>query len=104
MSYDRELLTSATVNSQPVPKTEWKQTNGQTDGDDCITSRINAVGNDENKSLTVEVERDDASVGGVVLDLVRWIEVLDVGVHLSVSPDRRHHLVAYRMVSALHRC
>ena len=25
-------------NSQLVPKTEWKQTDGQTDGDDCITS------------------------------------------------------------------
>ena len=36
------------VNSQSVPKTEWKQTDGQTDklagGGDCITCRINAVG------------------------------------------------------------
>ena len=30
------------VNGQSVPKTEWKQTNGQTDGGDCIASLGNA--------------------------------------------------------------
>ena len=33
------------VHDQSVPKTEWKQTDGQTDGVDCITSLANAVGN-----------------------------------------------------------
>ena len=33
------------VNGQSVPKIEWKQTDGQTDGDDRITSLANAVGN-----------------------------------------------------------
>ena len=32
------------VNGQSVPKVEWKQTDGQTDGGDCITSHANAVG------------------------------------------------------------
>ena len=31
------------VNEQSVPKIEWKQTDGQTDGGDCITSLANAV-------------------------------------------------------------
>ena len=32
------------VNGHPlVPKIEWKQTDGQTDGGDCITSLANAV-------------------------------------------------------------
>jgi len=29
---------------QSVRKIEWKQTDGQADGGDCITSRANAVG------------------------------------------------------------
>jgi len=29
---------------QSVRKIEWKQTDGQTDGGDCVTSRANAVG------------------------------------------------------------
>ena len=37
------------VNSQSVPKIEWKQTDGRTHrrthGGDCITSHVNAVGN-----------------------------------------------------------
>ena len=33
------------VNDQSVPKIEWKQTGGQTDRSDCITSLVNAVGN-----------------------------------------------------------
>jgi len=32
------------VNSQSVPKIEWKQTDGRTDGGDCITCRVHAVG------------------------------------------------------------
>ena len=34
------------VNGQSVPKTECKQTDGQTDGGDFITFLTNAVGND----------------------------------------------------------
>ena len=45
-SYGHDLVTCN--NSQSVPKIEWKQTDGRsdrrTDGDDCITCRINAVG------------------------------------------------------------
>ena len=33
------------VNGQSVAKIEWKQTDGQTDGGDRITSHANAVGN-----------------------------------------------------------
>ena len=33
------------VNGQSVPKIQWKQTDGQADGGDCITSLANAVGN-----------------------------------------------------------
>ena len=33
------------VNGQSVPKIEWKQTDGKTDGGDYITSVANAVGN-----------------------------------------------------------
>jgi len=40
----------------------------------------------------------------VVLDLVRLIEVLDVAVDLTVSPNRRHPLVFYREVRALVCC
>jgi len=57
-----------------------------------------------NAGRTEEVDGDSASVAGVVLDLVGRIEVLDVGVHLSVRPDRRHQLVAYLVVSVLRRC
>jgi len=57
-----------------------------------------------NAARTEEVDGDSAPVAGVVLDLVRRIEVLDVRVHLSVSPDRRHQLVAYLVVSVLRRC
>ena len=35
------------VSDQSVPKTEWKQTKGQTDGGECITSLANAVGKNE---------------------------------------------------------
>ena len=31
------------VNGQSVSKIEWKQTDGRTDGGDCITSHANAV-------------------------------------------------------------
>ena len=45
------------VSGQSVPKVEWKQTDGRTDGQladigDCITSHINAVGNN-NPCLTL---------------------------------------------------
>ena len=33
------------INSQSVPKIEWKKMDGQMDGGDCITSHANAVGN-----------------------------------------------------------
>jgi len=33
------------VNGQSVSKIEWKQTDGQTNGCDCITSLAHAVGN-----------------------------------------------------------
>ena len=33
------------VSSQSVPKIEWKQTDGQTDGGDCVTSHANVVAN-----------------------------------------------------------
>jgi len=39
----------------------------------------------------------------MILDLVRWIEVLDFRMHLSVSPNGRHQLVAYRVVG-IFRC
>ena len=32
------------VNGHTVQKLEWKQTDGRTDGGDCITSLANAVG------------------------------------------------------------
>ena len=37
-----------TVNGHLVPKIEWKQTDGQTDGGDYITSHTSAVGNNSN--------------------------------------------------------
>ena len=49
-SYGHDLLPvrqKFKVNGQLVPKIEWKQTDGQTDGGDCITSLANAVGNNE---------------------------------------------------------
>jgi len=33
------------IKGHAVQKLEWKQTDGQTDGGDCITPRANAVGN-----------------------------------------------------------
>ena len=32
------------------PKIEWKQTNGQTDGGDCIISFTNAISNERNST------------------------------------------------------
>ena len=43
------------------------------------------------------------SVVAMVLDLVRWIEVLDARMHLTMSPNCRHHLVTYRVVR-IFRC
>ena len=40
------------VNGQSVPKIEWKQTDGQTDGGDCITTHANAVGDKKGKPVT----------------------------------------------------
>ena len=38
------VMQKFTVNSQSVPKIEWKQTDKQTDGGDRITFLANAVG------------------------------------------------------------
>ena len=48
---------------------------------------------------TEKVDRNDSSVGtSVILDLIRRIEIFDVWMDLSVSPNGRHQLVAYRVV------
>ena len=48
-SYGSDLLTckSFRVIGQSLPKIEWKQTDGRTDGGDCITSFANVVANIE---------------------------------------------------------
>ena len=43
------VMQKFTVNSQSVPKTEWKQT----DGDDCIISLTNAIGKKNMQQLMV---------------------------------------------------
>ena len=43
------------VSDHSVPKTDWKQTDGQTDGVDCITSLANAVGNQDALSLCAQI-------------------------------------------------
>ena len=57
-SYGHDLLTHkssrSTLNGQSVLKIKWKQTDGKTDGGDCITCPINAVGknvSDQNKII-----------------------------------------------------
>jgi len=35
------LMKKSKINSLSIPKIEWKQTDGQTDGGDCITSHGN---------------------------------------------------------------
>jgi len=45
-SYGHDLVYSrAKVQGQSVPKIQWKQTDGRTDGGDYITCLANAVGN-----------------------------------------------------------
>ena len=39
------------VNGQSVSKIEWKQTDAQTDGGDCITSLANALDNKANVDI-----------------------------------------------------
>ena len=46
------------VSGWSVRTTEWKQTDGQTDGGDCITSHANAVG----KYLIKTVEQHSQNV------------------------------------------
>ena len=53
---------------------------------------------------TEEVERNDSSVAAVVLDLVWRIEVLDFRMHLAVSPNGCHQLIAYRVVRIFRCC
>ena len=52
---------------------------------------------------TEEVKRNDSSVAAVVLDLVWRVEVFDPRMHLTVSPNGRHQLTAYRVVR-MFRC
>ena len=44
------------VSGQLVPKLEWKQTDGQTDAGDCITCRINAIGNNTPNSTSLTLQ------------------------------------------------
>ena len=56
---------------------------------------------------TVKVDGNSAAVSGVILDLVRSIEVAETGrisLVLTVRPDRRHRLVFHRVICPLGRC
>ena len=67
MTYSHaNVLRKVKVNGQSVPKIEWKQTDGQMDKGDCITSLANVVG----KSVDVVVILSFKRVKMGVLNLV----------------------------------
>ena len=55
------------VNGQSVPKTEWKQTDGRTDGCECITSHANAVSNMSECSTQSESFEDLLSLPAILV-------------------------------------